>query len=686
MAESVAKLAANAATPGDSILPLPNLIEIQLKSYNWFLNEGLRELFDSFSPIEDYTGNIELEFMDYTIGEPKLSLEECRERDTTYEAPLYVKVRLVNKEIGEIKESEVYMGELPKMTERGTFLINGAERVVISQLARSFGVYFRDSIDFSGRMLYSAQVIPNEGAWVEIDTDGAGVINIKVGQTRKFPVTTLLRALDWFEQGQERSAPPSGTDEEILMLFGSKERVEVAKLPAMIAEEHAHQAPGVDVRDAFFSTTGVVAADGEVIVEPFSLITLADAQIIAKLPRKVIDIIRVPHQIAETLKHDNAHTAEEGLLDTYRKIRPGDPPTIESAESLIGSYFFDVKRYDLAPVGRYKINKKLGIDVPLNVRTLTRRDIIAIVKYLLGLPRGEGTTDDIDHLQNKRVRAVGELMQAQLRLGFLRMERVAKERMTSLEPEKMVAHSIISIKPITAQIKSFFGSGSLSQFMDQINPLAELAHKRRLSALGPGGLSKQSAKLEVRDVHHSHYGRICPIETPEGPNIGLIVYLALHAKLDEYGFIQTPYRVVKNGRVTKEIQYLTADEEEGKYIAPASAKVDEKGNFVDKRVQVRCSGAFPFVKPEEVHYCDVTAKQVFSVATSLIPVLENDEPVRGLAGSNMQRQAVPLITSEPPWIKTGMERRAAEDAAVLLLAEKDGEVLHASADRIVVQY
>ncbi len=686
MAGSAAKSIVTAGAVEEEILPIPNLIEIQLDSYQWFLEEGFRELFDSFSPVEDYTGNIALEFMDYTIGEPKLSLEECRERDATYEAPLYCKVRVVSKEVGEIKESEVYMGEVPKMTERGTFLINGAERVVISQLARSFGAYFRDSIDFSGRMLYSAQVIPCEGAWVEVDVDGVGVMSIKLGQTRKFPVTTLLRALEWFEEGKTHSAPPTGTDEEILKYFGNAERVDIVELPKMIAEEHSHQAPGVEVRDEFFSSARVVDAEDEVIVEAWELIEEDAAARIAELRRKKIDVIRVPHQVAATLRADSAHTAEEGLLDTYRKIRPGDPPTIESAESLIGSYFFDVKRYDLAPVGRYKLNKKLGIDVDPNLRVLTRRDIVAIVDYLIGLPRGAGTTDDIDHLQNKRVRAVGELLQAQLRLGFLRMERVAKERMTSLEPDKMVAQSIISIKPVSAQIKSFFGSGSLSQFMDQINPLAELAHKRRLSALGPGGLSKQSAKLEVRDVHHSHYGRICPIETPEGPNIGLIGYLALHAKLDPYGFIQTPYRVVKNGRVTSDIHYLTADEEEGKRIAPASELIDDKGRFVNTRAQVRCSGQFPTVDPEEVDYRDVTAKQVFSVATSLIPFLENDEPVRGLAGSNMQRQAVPLLGSERPLVKTGMEQRSAEDAGAVLMAEKNGVVLQSSADRIVVQY
>ena len=687
MAGSATKSVVGVVPHDDSIIPLPNLIEVQLESYEWFLQVGLRELFDSFSPVEDYTGNIALEFMDYSIGEPKLSLDECRERDATYEAPLHVKVRLVNKEIGEIKESEVYMGELPKMTERGTFLINGAERVVISQLARSFGGYFRDSIDFSGRMLYAAQVIPNEGAWVEIDSDGAGVLSIKVGQTRKFPVTTLLRSLDWFEHGSgERTAEPTGTDEEILLYFGNKERLDVNKLPEIIAEQHAQQAPGVDTHEEYYTAIPIADATGELILDAFQWIDEGAAAQIAQLPRKKLDVIGVPHQIAATLKGDPAHTPEEGLLDTYRKIRPGDPPTIESAESLIGSYFFDVKRYDLAPVGRYKLNKKLGIDTDLSIRTLTRRDILAMVDYLIGLPRGEGTTDDIDHLQNKRVRAVGELMQAQLRLGFLRMERVAKERMTSLEPEKMVAQSIISIKPIGAQVKSFFGSGSLSQFMDQINPLAELAHKRRLSALGPGGLSKQSAKLEVRDVHHSHYGRICPIETPEGPNIGLIGYLALHAKLDPYGFIQTPYRVVENGIVTDNIEYLTADQEEDKRFAPASARITPDGHFVEKLVQVRHAGRYPYLDAKEVDYRDVSAKQVFSVATSLIPFLENDEPVRGLAGSNMQRQAVPLLTAESPLVKTGMERRAAEDANAVLLAEKKGAVTRSTADVIEVLY
>ncbi len=657
---------------GDDVLSIPNLVEIQLDSYGWFCEEGLRQLFDNFSPIEDYTGTLSLEFLDYQIGEPTHGLEECRERDLTYEAPLKAKVRLVNKETGEIKESEVYMGELPAMTEKGTFLINGAERVVISQLARSPGVYFKDSIDFSGQILYSAQVIPSEGSWIEFDTDASGVISVKIHQTRKFPITTLLRALDHFDEGVQTDLPRTGATEEILQLFGEAETLTKP-----------------DAGDLLGSwTTGPIAdpRTREHIVGAWELIADEDvAKAIAALKRVRLRMLRVPREITATLEHDPTSTAEEGLLDIYRKMRPGDPPTVESAESLLYAQFFDVKRYDLARVGRHKVNRKLGLEVPEEVRTLTRADVIAIVQYLVRLSAGEGTVDDIDHLQNKRIRAVGELLQTQLRIGFLRMERVARERMTSLEPEKLTAQAIISIKPITAAVKSFFGSGQLSQFMDQINPLAELAHKRRLSALGPGGLSKQSAKLEVRDVHHSHYGRICPIETPEGPNVGLIGYLTLHAKVDEYGFIQTPYRKVVKGRVTDEVEYLTADEEQNCSIAPASAPVDENGRFVAERVTVRRQQAFPAVPATEIDYMDVSPKQVFSVATSLIPFLENDEPVRGLAGSNMQRQAVPLLVAEQPIVKAGMERRAAVDSGAVLLAESDGIVTKATAREIVTQ-
>lgn len=672
-------------SPAEDIIPLPDLIEIQTDSYKWFCTVGLRELFENYSPIEDYTGNIALDFLDFRIGEPKKTIEECKESDSTYEAPLYAKVRLVNKEVGDFKESEVYMGELPQMTERGTFLINGAERVVISQLARSPGVYFRDTIDSAGRVLYAAQIIPNEGAWVEVDTAPSGAISVKIGQTRKFPVTTLLRALDWFEEGSGRDVPRTGTDIEILECFGRHETISPKDLVKRLSETDDSGMPEVDTYDVFYARQRLEDAEGQLLVEPYGLITEKAARELARTGRRDLPVLAVSHQLSVTLENDDTFTAEEGLLDVYRKIRPGDPPTVDSAESLLRSYFFDVKRYDLSRVGRYKTNRKLGINVDPEVRTLTREDIIAIVRYLLNLYNGEGSVDDIDHLQNKRVRAIGELLQNQLRTGFLRMERVARERMTSLEPEDMVPQQVINIKPITAAINSFFGSGQLSQFMDQINPLAELAHKRRLSALGPGGLSKQSAKLEVRDVHHSYYGRICPIETPEGPNVGLIGYLTLHARLDPYGFIQTPYRKVVKGKVTDEVHYLTADEEEGFYVATASETIGPNGKLQGDLITCRRGGQFPAVPPERVDYIDVTAKQIFSVATSLIPFLENDDAVRALAGSNMQRQAVPLLRTEQPWILTGMEERAARDSGAVVVADAEGRVLEADSRHVKLQ-
>ncbi len=682
--EGIAALTGTRAT--EDIIPLPDLIEIQTDSYQWFCETGLRELFDNFSPIEDYTGNVALDFLDYRIGEPKKSIEECKESDSTFEAPLYAKVRLVNKETGEIKESEVYMGELPQMTDRGTFLVNGAERVVISQLARSPGVYFRDTIDSSGRVLYSAQIIPNEGAWVEVDTAASGAISVKIGQNRKFPVTTLLRALDWFEDGSDPDIPRTGTDSEILECLGLHERIGLKDLLKRLAASEDAGMPGVESHDVFYSTERIVTPEGEVLAEPYGLVTEKCVREALRMGRTELKVITVSHQLFATLEDDDTYTSEEGLLDVYRKIRPGDPPTVDSAESLLRSYFFDVKRYDMSRVGRYKVNRKLKITVDPDTYTLTRRDVIAIVRYLLALSRNEGAVDDIDHLQNKRVRAVGELLQNQLRTGFLRMERVARERMTSLDPDEMVPQSVISIKPVDAAINSFFGSGQLSQFMDQINPLAELAHKRRLSALGPGGLSKQSAKLEVRDVHYSYYGRICPIETPEGPNVGLIGYLALHARLDDYGFIQTPYRRVSKGLLADGVDYLTADEEEEFFIATASEQVDEKGKLIGDLITCRKGGQFPAVPPEQVEYIDVTAKQIFSVATSLIPFLENDDAVRALAGSNMQRQAVPLLGTEGPVIRTGMEERAARDSGAVITAKGDGRVVEADADHIKIQY
>jgi DNA-directed RNA polymerase subunit beta len=668
------------------ILDLPNLTQIQTDSYKWFLEHGMLELFRHFSPIEDYTGNLALEFLDYRLGDPKRTEDECREADVTYEAPIYGKVRLVDKETGEIKESEIYLGELPLMTERGTFIINGAERVVISQLSRSPGVYFRDTIDNSGRVLYSAQIIPAEGAWVEIGAAASGAIGVKIGQTRRFPVTTLIRAFDWFDEGEESGVPRTGTNSEILEYFGEHKRIDIKDLIKSFVHTEERGMPGVEGMLVYYSLDKVTGTQGEAVLEPYEFITEKAARALRQLGRQQVRVLQVPYEIHVTLLEDDAGSNREGLQRVYTKIRPGDVATVESAESLLASYFFDIKRYDLSRVGRYKVCRKLGLPLELEQRRLARVDLLNIVKYLLALGGGVGDVDDIDHLQNKRVRAVGELLQAQLRTGFFRMERVARERMNSLNPEEINPATAVSIKPLAAAINSFFGSGQLSQFMDQINPLAELAHERRLSALGPGGLSKQSAKLEVRDVHHSHYGRICPIETPEGPNVGLIGYLALHARLNEYGFIETPYRKVVSGRVTDEIEYLSAEDEEKYHIASSSAKLTPTGHFASPMVLTRYRGAFPQVTPKEADYCDVSPRQVFSVATAMIPFLQNNDAVRALAGSNMQRQAVPLLTTEPPRVSSGLERSAAIDSQAVFVAKDAGVVLEADADHIKMQY
>ncbi len=664
---------------------LPDLISIQTESYKWFRDQGLKELFDSFSPIEDYTGNIALEFLDYTIGAPSRSMTECRERDATFEAPLYVKVRLINKEIPEITESEVYLGELPIMTDRGKFIINGAKRVVISQLARSPGVYFSDTIDSAGRVRFSAKVIPSDGAWLEIDTAANGVISVKLGQTRKFPVTALLRALQWLETDSPEHVPPTGTDEDILHAFGVEESVDIKALVKHIEEREAEALPGIEAHEEYFATRRLTDPEGDILAEAWEGLEIDALKKLSGMGAKTLTVIRVPFELRATLEDDESENSEQGLLEVYRKIRPGDPPTVDSAESLLHSYFFDVKRYDLSRVGRYKMNRKLGVGVDSSVRTLTREDVVAMVRYLLGLPRDKGEVDDIDHLQNKRVRAVGELLQSQLRTGFMRTERVAKERMTSMDPEEMVPGNVISTKPISAAINSFFGSGQLSQFMDEVNPLAELSHTRRVSALGPGGLSKQSAKLEVRDVHHSHYGRICPVQSPEGQLVGLTGYLALHARLNEFGFLQSPYRKVVDGMSTDEVEYMTADEEERYFIASASAARDATGRL-SGTINCRYKGRFMSKPPEEVDYIDYSASQVFSVATGLIPFLEHDDAVRALAGSNMERQAVPLINTVSPCVRSGLEGRAAQDSGVVALAKMDGRVIESSANRVVVEY
>lgn len=587
----------------DEPIGLPNLIQVQLSSYQWFLDHGLREALHEVFPISDFTGNLDLDFIDYSIGDPKYSVNECKERDVSYQAPLKLKVRLTEKETGEIKESEVYMGDLPLMTDKGTFIINGAERVVVSQLVKSPGVYFSDRLDVAGNILYGATIIPNRGAWFELEMDSAGLIYTRIDKTRKIPVTVLLRAL-----GYE-------TNEAILELYNNDETIE------------------------------------------------------------------------KTLDKDTTTNKKEALVEFYRRLRPGEMATEDAAETLLNNLFFDPRRYDMANVGRYKVNKKLGLEISIETRHLTLEDITNTIGYLLKLINGEGKTDVIDHLGNRRLRSIGELLQNQFRTGLVRMERVVRERMSIHDVETLTPQVLINIRPITAAVKEFFGSSQLSQFMDQTNPLAELTHKRRLSALGPGGLTRERAGFQVRDVHHSHYGRICPIETPEGPNIGLIGSLATYGRVNDYGFIETPYRKVdkETGRVLNEIEYLSADEEDEYIVAQANAPLDENGYFIDERVEARWFEEILEVPINRVDYMDVSPKQVFSVGTSLIPFLENDDANRALMGANMQRQAVPLIKTEAPIIGTGLEYKSAKDSGAVILSKKAGIVKRVSANKIVIQ-
>ena len=653
----------------NEVLPMPHLIDIQRKSYEWFMREGLCEIFHDISPIKDFTGNLELSFEGFTLGEPKYTVEECKERDASYSAPLNVNVRLLYKDTGEIKESKVFMGDFPLMTETGTFVINGAERVIVSQLVRSPGVYYAVTMDPSGKKMYGTTVIPNRGAWIEYETDLNDVIYARFDRTRKLPATVLLRAMGLTQ------------NEDILALFNNHPSV------------------------------------------------------------------------AATLERDTTTTREEALIEIYKKLRPGEPPTLENASALIEATFFDNKRYDLASVGRYKLNKKLGwrrrlldkvldqplvdvstgeiiaeagtkidldvidkieesgifagpglkevfirlkeqpmkiictSDIPEDHRTITVEDVMASFGYLLNLMDGLGTGDDIDHLGNRRVRRVGELLQNQFRIGLARMERVVKERMTIQDVDVITPQALINIRPVVAAIKEFFGSSQLSQFMDQNNPLAELTHKRRLSALGPGGLSRERAGYEVRDVHHSHYGRMCPIETPEGPNIGLIGSLSTFAVINKYGFMETPYRRVdkENKRVTDEIIYLTADEEDNYIIAQANEPLDDEGYFEGERVTARYQNEVLSLPPDQVDFMDVSPKQVVSIATALIPFLENDDANRALMGANMQRQAVPLLCTQAPIIGTGMEYKVAVDSGVCILAKNAGVVERVTGDEIVIR-
>ena len=679
----------------NEVIKMPHLLDIQRKSYEWFLESGLQNIFNDISPIKDNSGNLVLSFEGFSLGEPKYDINECKNRDATYAAPLRVNIRLVNNdpENMDIKEQEVFMGDFPLMTDTGTFIINGAERVIVSQLVRSPGVYYGKEIDTMGNRLYESTVIPNRGAWIELETDASEIVAVRIDRNRKLPATVLVRALGW------------NTNESILDLFWNGQTDE----------------DGLPVYD---------------------------------------------ERIVRTLEKDTTQSADEALVEIYKKLRPGEPPTVESARNLFDNLFFDARRYDLARVGRYKLNKKLGwrqrmlgqtlaqpiidtetgeiildagvqvgeeqldivansgvfsgegfaefyitnsdgvvskiicnnCNLDFNHRTVTREDMIANISYLLNLMDGAGHTDDIDHLGNRRLRCVGELLQNQFRIGLTRMERVVRERMTIQEIESITPQALINIRPVVAAIKEFFGSSQLSQFMDQTNPLGELTHKRRLSALGPGGLSRERAGFEVRDVHHSHYGRMCPIETPEGPNIGLINSLSNYAKVNEFGFIEAPYRKIEKVygtgdeankvvkvRVTDQVVYMTADEEEGMTIAQANSRIDEEGYFVSENIACRRGHDVLEVSPDKVDYMDVSPKEVVSIGTAMIPFLENDDANRALMGANMQRQAVPLLRAQAPLVGTGMEYKAATDSGVCVLAKEAGIVTRCWGNEVHVQ-
>jgi len=587
--------------PNTRLEDLPDLIEIQKKSFEWFLKEGLKEELLSFSPIKDYTGRLELHFLpQYTFDNPKYSIEEARIHDATYAKQLRVMMRLVNRDSGEIKEQEVYIGDIPTMTDKGTFIVNGAERVIVSQIVRSPGIYYKREISTTGKRLYNATLIPNRGAWLKIETDSNDLVYVKIDKNRKILATTLLKAL------------------------------------------------------------GVNPVEMETLFTHWEF-------------------------LRKTLEKDTTNSTDEALIEVYKKLRPGDPASASGGRSILEARFFDDKKYDIGKVGRYKLNKKLNLNLPETQRTITVQDIVASIEYLINLTYDEGILDDIDHLGNRRIRSVGELLQNQFRVGLSRIERIVKERMTLQDSETLTPLNLLNTKPLVASLKEFFGSSQLSQFMDQTNPLAELTHKRRISALGPGGLMRERAGFAVRDIHPSHYGRICPVETPEGPNAGLIGSLATHARVNEYGFIETPFFVVKDGIVTEEVHYLSADEEESFRVAPSDIQLDKNRKIKDKYVAVRYRSEFTMGESDRVDYAGVSPIQIISVATSLIPFIEHDDANRALMGSNMQRQAVPLLITSRPVVGTGLEKRAAKDSGMVAVSEVDGTVVRVVGEEIHVK-
>jgi DNA-directed RNA polymerase subunit beta len=675
----------------------PNMIELQTNSYQEFLQAelspskrqkhiGLEAVFREVFPIESYDGKVILDYSSYEIGEPKVDWLECLREGLTYGAPLYVTFFL-KEESKSTKEEKVFMGELPLMTPQGTFVINGAERVVVSQLHRSPGIAFEATQHPNGKMLNSFRVIPDRGSWYEAQFDTSDLLYVYLDRKkrrRKFLTTTFFRALSFLDvdptvaSKKDNNEKTRGTDEEILKLFYAVEELSVKE-----AEKLEDLQNRVLVHDAVDEEKGLVVARA---FEPLSKAVVKQIAELGVSKIKVVDTSVDEGIMIKCLKKDPAKNEEEALKDIYRRLRPGDPPTAANARALLKRLFFDPKRYDLGRVGRYKINQKLGIKEKEESRILTKNDLVAATKYLLKLKKGEGSLDDIDHLGSRRIRTVGELLANQCRVGLSRTERLVKERMTLFDQsiEQMTPQKLINPKALSAVIRDFFGRSQLSQFMDQINPLAELTHKRRLSALGPGGLSRDRAGFEVRDVHPSHYGRICPIETPEGPNIGLIASLATFARINEFGFLETPYRRVKEGRVTNDIEYLTADREEQYIVAQANSPMDEKGFFSTDRVVCRQRGDFIDVEPAKVDFMDVSPKQLVSIAASLIPFLEHDDANRALMGSNMQRQAVPLLVTEAPLVATGMEERVARDSRAVAVAEEAGKVASVTGNQIII--
>jgi len=665
------------------VAELPCFLDIQRESFKNFLqlekdpekreNKGLQAIFNEVFPITDVHENYSLEFVKYTVGKPRYTLQECRERNMTYGAPLKATLRLViretkekRKEVKDIIEQDVFLGELPLMTPAGTFIVNGAERVIVSQLHRSPGVFFDEEIHPNGKRLYSARIIPYRGSWMVFNLDVNDIMYVHIDTRRKLLATIFLKTLGY------------STDEEIIKLFYEVEDFQLSGKNSSKLSGKICASPVIDPK-----TGEVVLSCGETITEPF--IEQLKSLKIRKIKVISSDLTHDPKVIINTLQKDSTKSQQEALFKIYTLLRPGEPPSPEMAKGLLERLFFTSKRYDLGEVGRHRINERLSLDVPLETTTLTNQDFLSITKYLLKLRNGEGTVDDIDHLGNRRVRTVGELLSTQFLIGLSRMSRTIRERMSLKNTEAITPHDLVNARTVSAVIQTFFGSSQLSQFMDQTNPLAELTHKRRLSALGPGGLTRERAGFEVRDVHHTHYGRMCPIETPEGPNIGLIASLSTYARINKYGFLETPYLKVVKGKVTNQIEYLSADVEDKYHIAQANEPLDKDRRFLNSMIKARVKGDFPLVPPEKIEYMDVSPKQLVSVAAALIPFLEHDDANRALMGSNMQRQAVPLLTSEAPIIGTGMEKKAALDTKTLVIAKRSGVVESVTADKIVIK-